>query len=462
VLLIAIVAAIFWPGVPMYDTVAQYGQVLGGSVDDWHPPVMVRLWQALRSLGGGTAPMFALQLAMYAFGWAAIVAALIRCGRGLSAAAAAVLALSPLLLGWQMVVLKDAQMLGALLAAVGIVAHYRLAGRKVPIIAATAVALLVAYGTLVRTNGLFATVPFAALLLPTARRLAPTLAFAVVAGAVVLLLTPLINHRLFRAEPSDVAKSQPLFDLAAIAVRTPLAARSLFTPAERAQIAREHCVKAFFWDPLTDAPRCAEATERVLDQPASQLYRELAQAAAAHPLAYAAHRLAHWNSTERWLVPPGLPEAAPPDEAEPNDLGLKGPQNSAASAWQGAAAAEAGTPLGWPILWTLIALLLAPPAWRRRDEPAAGLAVAFIASAVALEASFLVISIASDLRYHLWPMAASGLALILLADRIGWRRRSTLAAGALVALVIAGGLFTRATLPVAPDTYAAMVKAPSG
>ena len=46
-LLIASVAALFWPGVPMYDTVAQYRQVLGGPVDDWHPPVMVRLWQLL-------------------------------------------------------------------------------------------------------------------------------------------------------------------------------------------------------------------------------------------------------------------------------------------------------------------------------------------------------------------------------------------------------------------------------
>ena len=51
-LLIASVAALFWPGVPMYDTVAQYEQVLSNQVDDWHPPVMVRLWQVLHSLGG--------------------------------------------------------------------------------------------------------------------------------------------------------------------------------------------------------------------------------------------------------------------------------------------------------------------------------------------------------------------------------------------------------------------------
>ena len=48
-LLIAGVAALFWPGVPMYDTVSQYEQVVSGDVTDWHPPVMVRLWQLLRS-----------------------------------------------------------------------------------------------------------------------------------------------------------------------------------------------------------------------------------------------------------------------------------------------------------------------------------------------------------------------------------------------------------------------------
>ena len=51
-LLIASVGPLFWPGVPMYDTVSQYEQVLGGDVDDWHPPIMVRLWQLLHGARG--------------------------------------------------------------------------------------------------------------------------------------------------------------------------------------------------------------------------------------------------------------------------------------------------------------------------------------------------------------------------------------------------------------------------
>jgi hypothetical protein len=460
--LVAAVAALFWPGVAMFDTVAQYRQVLGGPVDDWHPPAMVRLWQLLHPLGGGTAPMFALQIALYACGFGLVAAALARGGRWVAGLAALVLAVSPLLLGWQMVVLKDTQMLGALLAAVGIVAVYRLAGRNLPLVGAAAVVILVAYATLVRVNAVFATIPLAVLLLPTRGRPVLSLFFGFAAGAAILALAPPINHRLLGAEPSDVAKSQPLFDLAAIAVRTPPTAASPFTPAERAQLAGDHCVSAFFWDPLTDQPDCADATARVLDRPAGELYRELALAAAAHPLAYASHRFAHWNSTERWLVAPGLAEAAPPDEAEPNDLGLAGPHSAAATAWQDLAAIEAGTPLGWPIMWTVVALLLAPVAWRRRSEPAGGIALALVASALTLEASFLVVSIASDLRYHLWPMAASALAAILLGDRIAPTRRCAFAAGILFALVAGGGLIARAALPQAPGTYAEMVKAPSG
>jgi hypothetical protein len=461
-LLIASMAALFWPGVPMYDTVAQYGQVLGGPVDDWHPPVMVRLWQLLHPLAAGPAPMFVTQVALYVAGLALIVAALVRSRRWAGAVAAALVAISPLLLGWQMVVLKDTQMLGALVAAAGIVAHYRLAKRRIPIAAAAAVVLLIGYATLVRANALFATVPLTVLLLPTNKRPLISLAIAAVGCGAVLALTPLINHDLLGAEPSGVAKSEPLFDLAAIAVATPAKAPSPFTPEEREQIGERHCVRAFFWDPLGDPAGCSDATDRLLDQPTGTLYLELAQAAAAHPIAYAEHRLAHWNSTERWLVPPGLPEAGPPDEAEPNDIGLNGPQSDAATAWQDAAAVEAGTPLGWPILWTVLALLLVPAAWRRRGDPAASLALALLASALTLEASFLVISIASDLRYHLWPMAASALALILLSGRISLNNRASIVSGALTALVTIGGLTARSTLPPSPDTYEKMIKAPSG
>jgi hypothetical protein len=327
---------------------------------------------------------------------------------------------------------------------------------------AAAAAVLIGYATLVRGNALFATVPLAVLLLPTRKRPAISLALAIAGFALVLGLTPLINHRLLHAQPSDVAKAQPLFDLAAITMHTGPESPSVFTPAERKQIAARHCVKAFFWDPLGDPGGCSSITDRFMGQPAQRLYLDLARAMLAHPIAYGEHRLAHWNSTERWLVAPGLPDTAPPIEAEPNDLGLGTPDSDFASSWQDAAAIESSTPLGWPIAWTVVALMLVPFAWARRLEPAGSVALALVASALTLEASFLVISIASDLRYHLWSMTASALALILLADHLVVKRSPALACGIALALVIAGGLVARSSLPRAPDTYQGMIHAPSG
>jgi hypothetical protein len=444
----------------MYDTVAQYGQVLGAEIDDWHPPIMVRLWQLFHPLASGAAPMFALQVALYTLGFALIAGAMVRGGRWRAALATAVLALSPLLLGWQMVVLKDMQMLGALVASFAIVAHFRLTNRPVPAGAAGAVAALMVYATLIRANALFATVPLAALLLPTRSRPIVTGALAIASTAAILALTPIVNHRMLGAEPSDVTKSLPIFGLAAIAVAAP--GGSPFTPSEIAEIRTRHCVKAFFWDPLGDPTGCTSATERLMKEPAGQLYLELARAAVAHPFAYTLHRIAHWNSTERWLVKPGLPDAAPPLEAEPNDLGLQTPSSPVAATWQDVAAAEAATPFGWPISWTLIAVVLLPVAWRRRDDPSGSLALALLASALVLEISFLAISIASDLRYHLWPMTASALAAILLIDHVRLKLGEWIVASLALALVLGGGIIARASLPAAPDSYEGMIHAASG
>jgi general stress protein CsbA len=445
----------------MYDTVAQYGQVLSNEVDDWHPPVMVRVWQALTLFGSGTAPMFVLQVGLYALGVGLIVGALVQNGRKVAAMAAAAWSLSPLLLGWQMVVLKDAQMLGALLAALGIVAHYRLAARRVPCATAVLVALLIGYATLVRANALFATIPLAFLLLPRPTALGAKALAAFVAIAVMLGVTPWINLHVFGAQPSGVAASQPLFDLAAIASDTPNSVAP-FTPVERAQIMRRHCVKAFFWDPVSDPGECGPITQRANALPQSELYLDLARAAATHPIAYLDHRLKHWNSTERWLVPPGRIDAAPPDEAEANDLSLKTPPSTLVPLWQDLAGWEERTPLGWPIIWTTLSFLLLPLAFRRRSEPPGNLAFALLVSAASLEASFLFISIASDLRYHTWPMTASALGLILLSAGEGPTRRGWMIMLAVVSIVAAGGVITRSSLPVAPSSYQAMLHASAG
>ncbi|RZM08722.1 MAG: hypothetical protein EOP67_71235, partial [Sphingomonas sp.] len=134
--LVLCVAALglFWPGVALYDTVAQYGQVLADAYEDWHPPVMARLWGVLHvGVGGGAAPMLVLQMALYWTGFGLIAASLARIDKPRAAVVMLAIGVTPLFLGWQGTVLKDAQMLGAMLAAVGLVGWWRLRGKAVPV-----------------------------------------------------------------------------------------------------------------------------------------------------------------------------------------------------------------------------------------------------------------------------------------------------------------------------------------
>ena len=78
------------------------------------------------------------------------------------------------------------------------------------------------------------------------------------------------------------------------------------------------------------------------------------------------------------------------------------------------------------------------------------------ASTLGQEASFLVISVASDFRYHLWAIIACALGLVLARP---WRgdRRIVVATAVVLGLILVVGTATRATLPVPPQSYQGML-----
>ena len=451
--LCALMLAIWWPGVALYDSVDQYRQALSGAYDDWHPPIMARLWSLFLPAWPGQAPMFVLQAGLYWLGLGLIAAALARDGAKRAAPAVLALGALPLFAGWQAAVLKDAQMAGAMLAAGGLAAWWRLADRRLPLAAMAAIALLLIHATLVRANAVFATAPLACGLFGWfgVRRLPARAAILLGLTGAVLLAAPFVNHRILAADDTGVARSLPVFDLAGIAHQAgPEAAPLLPAPAWQAMEARR-CYTPFFWDPLATEDRCGFVQEGLEDQaPGALLFRGWAEAATRHPLAYAGHRLAHWNATLRWLVPRGWPLAAPPAESEPSALGLASPGPAAT------VAAEAGgwlaeTPLGWPVLWfaaALAALALA--------RPEQGFAVTLALSATLLEASFLLVSISSDLRYHLWPMLATGIAWALIARSAPPRRAFCIAFGLIFLLALAGVTARLALRPITGG-YAGML-----
>jgi hypothetical protein len=450
ILSFGIALALFWPGIVEYDSVLQYGQALSGRYDDWHPPVMARLWSVLIVSGApGGGPMLILQLGEYVAGLALIAAALLRAGRPRAALAVAAIGWWPPFVGWQGVVLKDAQGVAAMVAAVGVIVRYRLAGRAVPWPARAVVAMLLLYALLVRANAVFAVAPLLAGLAVAVRPMR-RLAIAGAIVAATLTLSPPVNHRLLGATASGVEKTQPLYDLAGIAVRAGGGGTG-FSDAEVRALVVHRCVTPFFWDRLSDAPGCDAATAPMSRRPANALYRQLAMAAVAHPFAFAAHRLAHLNSTDRWWVPFRWPGAAPPGGSEPNGLGLAQPARRA-TVWEGMAGWLVETPAGWPVVWIVVAGVAFAAGWRTVG-PAAVIARALLASALALEASFGVVSIASDLRYHLWPMIATALALVLLGQA-PWQRRWRIALAALLIGVIAVGTVARVVLPAPPQDYA--------
>ena len=450
--LCAVSLAAFWPGVAMYDSVAQYRQAIAGQYDDWHPPAMALLWSLFGARG--TAPMFAVQMALYWLGFGSVVAALAHAGRHRAAVGVIAVALSPVLLGWQMVVLKDTQMLGALIGATGIAAWWRMRGAPMPGVAVGIVVVLIGYAMLVRANAVFAAVPMAIGLIDWPCRLPCRIAAGIVAIGIVLGVAPIINHDVLGAEPSGVERTQALYDLAGIAVHVPESTDIGLTRAEARAVIARHCWSPFFWDPLGDDRRCASTLARLRQLPVGTLYKTLALAALHHPLAYAGARLAHLDSTERWLVPIGWPGAAPPAISEPNDLHLGDP-GRAALAWQEAARLVAATPLAWPIVWVVVAV--AALAVGARDLSATGrLGIALLASALTLEASFAIFSIASDLRYHLWPMVATMIGVILITDR-RWPPLAVRGVGAALLIVIGAGTAARMLLPAPPQTYAGML-----
>jgi len=447
--------ALWWPGVAMVDTIGQYAQVLSGSYDDWHPPIMAKLWAVLHPLRPSAVPMFVVQAAAYWFGLGLIASALARAGRVRAGWVVIALGALPLFVAWQSVVLKDAQMLGAMLAAVGIVAWARFGGRRLSTPALIAVAVLLGYAALVRTNAVFAVVPLGVMLAPGRWRWAYRAGAIAVLTLAVLAVSPVINHRLLGAQPTSVSHTLPLFDLAGIAHFS--GDDGVLRPDERAMIAEKHCYQPFFWDPIGSPTRCGAISERFQDVPAGTLDIAWAGAIVRHPLAYARHRIAHLNATTRWLVPAVWTSAAPPSVSERNTVGLGTP---AKAVWPLVAAAGwlAVSPLGWPIMWIVVAAAVVAIVVGGARTPVRDLALALAVSALALEASFAVVSIASDLRYHLWPMLAAALAAILVASEGRVPRRLALGCALALTLVIAAGFIARTTLPSPPPGYLAMLE----
>jgi hypothetical protein len=407
--------AAYWPGFMTWDAIRQYGQAVSGEFDDWHPPAMEWLWQHLIAIHAGPAPMLVLQLALLWGGLALLAAWALREQRGGLAVAIMACGLMPFSLALTGEVLKDCLMAGALMLVAGLIAWNEGTRRRIalPVLGI----MLLVFASTLRFNAFLAVVPLALALLPTATRKGPLRigTTALIVAALSLATMPLAN-RLLGAKPSGVGLSLVIFDLGGI---THFSGQNAFPPIEDFDDSDDPtgivsaCYDASKWDRFAwwGAAPCdigfdnvKEAFEQQHISPFGWWLRQVA----AHPIAYAEHRLAHFNINMR-LLSRDSTERAVQIESPPNDWGYKLRPNPILSVVDVAAMWSANTPLGWPIAWLALALglLILSPSLPTR------LIVPLALSALLYGLGYGVFSVASELRYHLWTMLATAVAAVI-------------------------------------------------
>jgi len=434
----------YWPGLMTWDAIRQYGQAIDGDFDDWHPPAMEWLWRQLIPIHTGPAPMLILQLALYWGGFALIAGWALRKRRHWLAVALAACGLLPLSMALMGAVLKDCLMAGALLTTTGLLfwsddsdSRWRW------LLRALGIALLLFAATL-RFNAFLAALPLFVALLPIAWRSSwlRMAVSAIVATALLMLALPLAN-RAIGAESSGVELSLVIFDLGGITEHSGV---NVFPPMGVADPVKANhaCYSPVKWDPYSFwvDPLCPlgfDPMKAAVKAQGIKPYRFLAGAILAHPIAYAEHRLTHFNINTRFLIHKQV-ERPIQVVAAPNDWNYKVTPNPILSAIDWAARASAHTPLGWPIAWIALAfgvLVLSPTLPSRR------LIVPLALSALLYGLGYGVFSVAAELRYHLWTMIAALIATVLAGgDLFGmpvvpWRRAAWSAAPLLIVLILA-------------------------
>jgi hypothetical protein len=435
---------LFWPGIMTWDAIRQYGQALSGQYDDWHPPAMNWLWRQLGIFGAGPGPMLVLQVALYWSGTALWMLAAYRhgAGRWRRVAVLGLLALSPIALVLVGTVLKDSLFAGALLLASGLLAVAGPGGASRVRLASALI--LIAAATL-RFNAVPACLPLLLLTLPAAwRRTLPRLAGSAILAAVPLVLAlPLANAAL-NAKRSGVELSLVIYDLGGI---TRFSGITVFPPTQvRNPVAvNAACYSPVSWDRYAwwGADPCEIGFE-TLQAPlrgGHGPYGWWAAAVLGHPVAYAEHRLAHFARNTRLVRDADLPGLSL--ASDPNPWGFTVPPSAIRTTIAAAAAWLLTTPLGWPACWLALGLglLVLRPSLAAGDP-----AVALAWSGVLYGFSYLPLSVASEVRYHFWTMAAVGIAAVFtLGRRETWvvPRGRLGVAGMPLALVVLGGVIAR-------------------
>ena len=416
----ATIAFAYWPGVMIDDARWQYQQSVDNAYEDWHPPLMAWIWHYLMRLEPGPGPMLLLQLSLYWVGVGLVAVWLCRRGKRRLGIVATLVGWLPAPLALMGSVTKDCLMAGALSCATGLLLWSKTASRPAArggLGGAAMIALL--FGAALRANAFLACVPLALAVLP--RRFtcnAPRFALTAIASAAIFFLIPGAIAAALQAEDTDSQLSLIIFDLGGITEHSKISQFPDLGVAD--PVAVNHaCYDPYQWDSYsTWAPKPCPlgfaAFQSLVDEGDVDPRMIWARAVAAHPIAYAEHRLAHFNRAT-WFLVPENPDPPAWTQSVPNPWNFEVRPNWLLSSVDAVANGASRTPLGWPIFWIAVAfavLILC------RAAELCGEVAAIAASAFCYGTGYLILGVATGMRYHVWTITGAALASVLAAAEL--------------------------------------------
>jgi hypothetical protein len=438
-----------FPGEPGPDEIDQYHQAVAYRFDDWHPPIMAWLWSYLRLLADGFGPMFTFQIVLYWFGFGIIAFALARAGRYFTSWGVLCVGVFPLFLMQNINLDKDVGMAATFLAAFGVVFWFRIKDAKISLLAGAIITVLLLYGTLVRTNAVFAAVPLLAYFLYR-RSFAAPWRLLVVSVFIALLMIPAstaFNRKVLKAMATTQMAQLQLYDLVGTAYYSH--DLSIFGPDDSLTDAEvQRCYSpilqdalipwggkwgngkcSFFWDRLVTPHRLQGHNE--FEPPyayktpidGDALARLWLTAIAEHPIAYLQHRLAHFNSALFFWVPS---HHADPRVTSALVYG-KEINHSAPSTIKKMLDVLRYNVFTTPAFWLVVGaclFLMLSSVESPRDPWQREAALAVTTSALLYTIAYFIIGVATDPRYTLWSLIAVFVAVVVSFSNLTARFRS--------------------------------------
>mgnify|MGYP000852628706 CR=1 FL=1 len=441
-----LIAFVSVPGAINPDSADQLAEARAGDVSDWHSAWLTHIWRLMLRCVDSEWTMLALQLLLFWGGAAVLAAAFWRAGRRGSAWTVFAVALFPHFVFFNHYILKDTAFYSAMFLCSALCFAAISEGHARRWLFAVAAALAMLATLPIRINGAFALAGLIVpLLWPSRRwRLVP-IALAIAFASLLLVNSARwFNASVLQARSSDVIQSLQILDLMGIQYHSRDA--SVWGPYALANEEVDKCYSSFHWDTMSPTGVCASLRLR-LGSPDGRVFEPEAirkrgdlwvSAIKAHPLAYLQHRLRHMNSATFFFVPAfharfskavrdGSREGRAPVTA--HDIRTDYLKKNV---------------FVWPVVWLAGGLGMLALLWPRAGESVeAKFGVALLTSALSYGFAYLVIGVATDVRYFLWVNLATVLAAVVawrdLCD--AWRAdpfRRRLALAGLGAVVAAG------------------------